>query len=113
QALPLVILVADVKRSQPDDHCQRLAPEAGERVDDLFQLVAEENTDKYEGSGVEQRTQTIKEEKTRSGHAGAAGQRRREGAQTRDEFRHDNAPHPISAKKVLSPTNARVRLQRD
>src|SRR2546422_9890690 len=82
QFSPLKILVADVKRQQPDDHSQRTAAETGERINHRFQLVAEENTEKDETPRIQQRTQSIEEEKSRGAYARTPRQGRCQGAQT-------------------------------
>src|ERR1051326_272051 len=113
QPVPLVILVADVKPDQPDDHTQRTMSQTGERIDNLFQLVAEQDSHKYETPSVKEGTQSIEEEESGSAYASAAGQRRRQGAQARDEFRCNDAFHPVPREEALRSPNTRVRLQRD
>src|SRR5205814_1810561 len=111
KAAPLEILVADVKRSQRDDHGQRPAAETRQRGDDLFQLTAEQRTDEDETPCIKQRTQSIEEEESRGAYARTARQGRCQSAQTRNEFRRHDPSHPVSREEILRPTNARVRLQ--
>src|SRR6266446_5150011 len=85
----------------------------GERIDDLFQLLTEQNAHKNETPDVEQRSQSIEEQKSSSADTRSAGQWRRDGAEARDEFRPHHTAHAILRHEVLRPTNARVRLQRD
>src|SRR6266540_1660423 len=113
QPVPLEILIADVKRNQPDNNPQRAAAKTGERVDDLFQLVTEQNAENNKTSSIEQRTQSIEEEESRGADAGTAGQGRRQRAQAGNELRRDDASHPVSSENILRPANARVRLQRN
>src|SRR5438309_10442863 len=68
QTLSLVILVADVKGHQGDDHSQRAAPETGERRDNLLELAAEQGSEKHETSWIKERTQSIEEEEPRSAY---------------------------------------------
>src|SRR2546427_274814 len=75
--------------------------------------MLEQNSHKQKKPSIEQRTQSIKEEETGGAHTRIARQRRHQGAQARNEFRHYDASHPVSGEQVLRPTHARVRLQRD
>src|SRR5947208_1621663 len=113
QTLSLVIFVTDVERHQPDHKSQCTAAQTGERNDDLFQLVTEQNAENYETPRIKQRTQTIEENEPRSAYARVARQRRHQGAQTRNEFRRHDPSHPVSREEILRPANARIRLERD
>ena len=111
QAMPLEVLVSDVNRNQPGNQTERIASEAGERANDLVQLMAEQDSHKYKASSIKERTQPIEEKKTRCADARIARQRRRQVAQAGNELRRDDASHAVSREEVLCPANARVRLQ--
>src|SRR3954468_18607201 len=87
EPVPLEVFVTYVKRGEPGNHEERIAAEAGKRLEDRFQLMAEQDAHKNKASAVEQRTRAIEQEESRSADARAAGHRGRQGAQARNEFR--------------------------
>src|SRR5689334_8490484 len=91
ESVALEILVTDVNCAEPGNHEERIAAEAGKRLQDRFQLVGEQDADKNKASAVEQRTRGIEEEKSRSADARTASQGRRKGAQARNKLCRNNA----------------------
>src|SRR5262245_54365366 len=111
QTAPLPILVADVKPNQPEEQSQRAVTQTRKRCDDLLQLVAEENAEKYETPCIQQRTQAIEEEESWGADARATRQRGSQSAQARNEFGNDDAAHPVACENIMRPANARVWFQ--
>src|ERR1035437_680843 len=99
--MSLKISVGDVKCRKPGNHAKCTAAKTGERVDDLFKLLTEQNAHQNETTPMQHRAHSIEENESSSVHARVTGEWRGQGAQAGYELRHNNASHAVSCEKIL------------